>query len=138
MAETPEITVRTDEDILKDVLDHVLDYDPMKVSRSHVDFAVNDGVVTVRGNVNSVRLRYFLRNEVPEVESVVAVEDDQLYDDDTLGLTVGKELPRGVRARVHHGHVVLGGRKPEDVDKEELMNTIGEIPGVVSVSSDFI
>lgn len=134
MVEKPPI-LYTDEDILEAIHAFIRSYDPLRMSRSHLHIAVHSGVVTISGYVKNARTHELLINALPNLEGVVAVDANHLYDDDNLLMKVGKRIPRGTRARVDHGRVTLMGQRPSD--PEALMDDIGELEGIHSIGTDF-
>lgn len=138
MSNHPVAEVRTDQDILEDLHTLVRTYDPLKISRPFLRFEVHNGYVKVIGHVSSARTEHLFSQEILKVEGVAAVNIDDLFDDETLRFEIGKLLPTGTRIRINHGHVVLTGFKPTDKTVEELMNDVGEMPGVQSVITQFI
>ena len=70
---------------------------------------------------------------MPTISGVVAVDDSNLYDDESLLYAVAKLLPLGVRARVEDGEVSLLGTPSADTTLSDLVLDIAEIPGVAKV-----
>jgi hypothetical protein len=70
----PGILVRTDADILRDVLVE-LAWDP-EVDASDIDVNVEDGIVTLTGSVESFRMKLAAERAALRVRGVVAVVND--------------------------------------------------------------
>lgn len=131
-ADRPPVT--SDEGIAGNIRTLLRSYDPLKASRDTLDFAVMNGVVRFSGYVNNKRSYRVLMDNVPDIPGVVAVDDTHLYDDETLTYEIGEVLPLGLRVRAEGGEVFLMGRVPSDVDVQELILDIAEVPGVARVS----
>jgi osmotically-inducible protein OsmY len=123
----------SDEDIAEDIRALIRSYDPLKVSRLTIDIEVLHGVVRLSGYVNAKRSYRVLVDNVPTIPGVVAVDDSNLYDDESLLYAVAKLLPLGVRARVEDGEVSLLGTPSADIKMTDLVLDIAEIPGVAKV-----
>ena len=129
-----EPKIRSDEGIIEDIRALIRSYDPLKASREAFDFSVMNGVVRLEGHVQNKRSYRVLMDNVPDIKGVQAVDDSNLYDDETLMYNVGQLLPRGIRVRVDHGDVTLIGKAQDaEVDIQDLMMDIAEVPGVASV-----
>lgn len=137
MEETVVYT-RTDEDILEDVHQLVRSYQPLKMAQQHFHCQVRSGVVKISGHINSqLNRRLFLQN-LPDIEGVMAVDDSELFDDETLRLTIAGLLPSGIRLRVSYGVVALSGHLPVGTHVDELKGMIAELPGVKAVATNLI
>lgn len=128
------VLVPTDEDILESLHVLVRSNDQIRVSRNDFTYTVVNGVVKLVGNVRTPMVRRVFKDSVLQVAGVSAVDDTELYDDESLLLAVGKVLPFGVRARVNDGTVALYGTLPSGTSADEIVASAGEIPGVRWVS----
>lgn len=136
--EETAVYIRTDEDILEDVHRLIRSYQPLKMAQSHFTCRVRSGVVKVFGHVNSqLNRRLFLHN-IPDIEGVMAVDDSELFDDESLRLTVAKLLPMGIRLRVNYGVVSLSGKLPAEAHVDEIKGMIAELPGIKAVVTNLI
>jgi len=131
MATVTQVQTRPDVDIAAEIRSFIRDFDPVKQSRDFFTFDVQDGVVTLAGNVRAkVAHRVlvdYLSNEVDGITQLIA---DDLHDDETMRLNLGHALPRGVMVRVNYGSVVLAGQLPEGEDVDALIERIKDVPGV--------
>ncbi|PJF44840.1 MAG: hypothetical protein CUN55_02030, partial [Phototrophicales bacterium] len=125
---------RSDLEILADIHRLVQDTQALSLSRGHFQYTVQNGVVIVKGHISS-RIGYELFvDNLMNIDGVVAVDDRELYDDETLRLNIGRILPKGLRVRIHHGVVALSGRMAADSPEvQEAIARIGEMPGVVNI-----
>lgn len=138
MTHTPTIEQRPDIDIHSEIDHLIAHYPPLQHDRPRITVTVEAGVVTVRGNLQSLVTRRYLLNQLPDVPGVVAVNAESLYDDGTIRLTAGRIVPPGVTvAGVHYGQVVLGGRLPEGTTQDAVADSVAQIPGVVQVVTSF-
>lgn len=131
------IVARNDADIFDDVQRLARTAFSTRLSRGNFQYAVRNGVVTVKGHLSS-RIGYdlFIDN-LMTIDGVVAVDDRELFDDETLRLQIGEILPRGMRMRIQHGVVALLGRlDPNSEEVLEALAAIGEMPGIVGINID--
>jgi osmotically-inducible protein OsmY len=135
MAETQSQPIITDDSILRDIHDLVRSYDPLNAAKEYLKFQVMNGVVRVTGHVQGARQKKVLLDNLPNIRGVMAVDDTDLHADDSILYHVGTLLPRGVRARVSFGDVYLIGKRPDDVNVNELIMDISEVPGVLEVKN---
>ena len=125
--------VRPVHDIEEDIRRFIRSYDPLKQARPYFVFDVgDDGFVTLSGHVRSVQARRVLVDNIPDLEGITGCDAEALYDDETLRLTIGAMLPRGVMLRVNFGHVVLYGHVPADLDTEALVAQVRDVPGIIA------
>ncbi|MBI5930160.1 MAG: hypothetical protein HY862_12685 [Chloroflexi bacterium] len=124
------VYVPTDEDILESLHTLVRSHDQVRLSRSYFTYTVVSGVVKLVGNVKTPIVRRAFKDGVLQLAGVSAVDDTELYDDETILWAVGKVLPFGIRARLNHGAVALSGALPAGASAEEIVANVGEIPGV--------
>lgn len=134
---TEIVLAPTDEDILESLHSFVRAQDQLRLSRDYFRYVVVDGVVKLIGQVKTPIARRAFRDGVLKIAGVNAVDDTELYDDETIARSVGKVLPAGVRVRLNHGSVALSGSLPTGVSADELMADVGELPGVRLVSANF-
>jgi osmotically-inducible protein OsmY len=125
--------VRSDTAILEGIYEFIRAYDPLKASREGLRVEVRHGMVILTGYVQTRRERRVLLDNLCLMPGVMGVDDQRLYDDETMLLAVGQHLPRGVRARVENGIVVLVGHPVEAVNVTELILDISALPGVDEV-----
>jgi osmotically-inducible protein OsmY len=129
---------RPDIDIQADIERRMLNYPPLAKDRHSIRVQVNDSVVKLSGHVQTPNTRRFFLNAVPTVDGVVAVDANELYDDESIRLEVGRVLPVGLKVgRCQYGNVVLVGRLPEGVNLADLEAKIREVPGVRQIITDF-
>jgi hypothetical protein len=113
MTDETVLVVPTDEDILESLHALVRSNDQIRVSRNDFTYTVVNGVVKLVGNVRTPMVCRIFKDSVLQVAGVRAVDDTELYDDESLLFAVGKVLPFGVRARVNDGAVALYGTLPQ-------------------------
>lgn len=135
MTETTTPPMITDEGILRSIHDFVRSYDPLNAAKEYLHFEVLNGVVRVSGHVQGERQKRVLLDNLPDIRGVMAVDSSGLYDDDSILYAVGLMLPRGVRARVSYGDVYLIGKRPDDLNVNELIMDVSEVPGVLEVKN---
>lgn len=131
------ILIPTAEDIVESLHSFVRTHDQLRLSRDYFRYVVVEGVVKLIGHVKTPIVRSAFREGVLKIAGVNAVDDTELYDDETIARSVGKVLPAGVRVRLNHGSVALSGSLPAGALADELMADIGELPGVRLVSANF-
>ncbi|MFP4323462.1 MAG: BON domain-containing protein [Anaerolineales bacterium] len=127
----PKIITRPDVDIEEDIRHLIRSYDPLKQAQHHVHYTVSDGHVILQGHVRSVQAHRVLIDNVPDIEGVVRVNADGLFDDETVRLEIGQVVPAGVIVRVNYGHVVLTGPQSPDIDPGVLVPKVQAVPGVI-------
>ncbi|RMF82051.1 MAG: BON domain-containing protein, partial [Chloroflexi bacterium] len=130
--------VREDADLVEDVQHLIATYPPATMDRDYLFVEAKDGVVTLRGHTHSRITRRYLEDQVPRLPFVRDVNVDELYDDDTLRLQIGRATPAGVQvAQIYYGRVVLAGKVPEGYDEAHIVEKVAAIPGVVKVLTAF-
>ncbi len=131
---TPITSLRSDAEIAADIHSLVRDSFSVVFSREHFSYAVQNGVVIVKGHLASpIGYDLFVDN-LTRLEGVAAVDDRELYDDERLRLAIGAVLPRGLRVRVQHGVVALMGRlDSHSPEVQEAVARIGEMPGIIGL-----
>jgi len=138
MAETQGITVRPDIDIAEDIEDRVEHYPPTMRDRHHFHVSVHEGMVTLKGYVTSPISRRWLLDMIPQIEGVRGLDADELYDDETIRIEVGRALEPGTMfARVEYGAVILTGRVPHGKKAQDYVKKASKIPGVRQVINAF-
>jgi|FLYN01.1.fsa_nt_gi osmotically-inducible protein OsmY len=131
-------TLRPDIDIIEDIEDLIAHYPPTMRDRHHIHIGAQAGAVTVSGYVKSPNTRSFLLENIPLVIGVRSVHADELYDDESIRLDVGKLIEPGVMfANVEYGTVVLSGRLPPGKTAEEYVRQVAQVPGVRRVVTAF-
>ncbi|MBI5671007.1 MAG: BON domain-containing protein [Chloroflexi bacterium] len=138
MVHTTVVTRRPDVDIQADIERLLLTYPPLTKDRHSIQVQVQDGAVTVTGHVQTPNTRRYFLNLIPTVEGVTSVDATRLFDDESIRLEVGRLLPTGVRVgRFQYGNVVLTGRLPDDVNADDLLEQVRQVPGVRRIITDF-
>jgi osmotically-inducible protein OsmY len=133
-----QATARPDVDIIEDIEDIIVHYPPTMRDRHYFHVTSHNGHVTIKGNVKSPITRSFLLENLPQVEGFTAVNADELYDDESIRLDVGRLIEPGIMfANISYGIVVLSGRIPPDLPVENLINEVSKIPGVRQVVTAF-
>ena len=133
-----QATARPDVDIIEDIEDLIVHYPPTMRDRHYFHVTSQNGHVTVRGHVKSPITRSILLEILPQVEGVIAVNADELYDDESIRLDVGRLVEPGVMfANVQYGVVVLSGRVPPDMQVDRLKSEVSKTPGVRQVITAF-
>ena len=138
MAETVTPIAKTDADIYSDVQRLMLDIFSTHLSRDHIRFRVQDSVVILEGHMAAIIGYDVLLDNLSHIEGVVAIDDEALYNDDDLRMQISELLPMGIRVHIMHGAVALAGKLPTDADLQEIIGSVGELHGVVSVNTDAI
>jgi osmotically-inducible protein OsmY len=132
MTDHHSISTRSDIDIRKDVIGLIATYPPLAYDRHYIDVQVENGLVTLTGNLRTPINRTYLNAEAVKVEGVTGVNTDALFDDETIRLHTGRVLPPGVMVNVTNGVVVLSGEL-DGVDVDAMGATVAAVPGVVRV-----
>jgi osmotically-inducible protein OsmY len=138
MAEIQTLPTRTADDIYAEI-HHLMNlYPPLVNDRHRVTVDVtDDGEVTVKGYVKAAPTADYLLNGITTVESVTAINADELYVDEIIRRDVGKVVPTGVQVRVEYGAAILTGDAPTTVSAEALVKTVALVPGVHRVVTSF-
>ena len=126
-----------DMDILEAVHSIIARYPPLTADRHRLRIAVRDGVVLLAGHDRTPITRLYLIDRVSELEGVRGVNADDLYDDETIRLEVGRILPDGVIANPTYGIVVLSGKLPAGTTEAAVAKRAAAGPGVVQVVTHF-
>jgi osmotically-inducible protein OsmY len=138
----------TDTDLAADVRDE-LRWDP-KVDDEAVAVAANDGTITLRGTVGSLREKRQAQKAAKRVVGVTSVDnelqvrlmgDDRRADAELRGdvlqaLTLDSLVPKSVDAKVEDGYVTLTGSAKWQYQREEAELVASKIAGTVDVFDD--
>lgn len=117
-----------------------------RVANQHLEISVNDGTVTLKGEVNDARIRFAARDAVAGIVGVTAVVDaitSKEMDDATLqkqltqvlGRSSLDHVPGKIDIAVVNGVVTLAGEVPrlwERIDAERTVLTVNGVKGVVN------
>lgn len=133
-AET-RILTRDDLDIRDDVYTLIVKYPPTNADRNYIHIEVRQGVVRLSGYVKTPINRRYLEDRIELIPGVAGLNTDDLHDDETIRLDVGKVLPYGALINVHYGTVILTGQIAEGESVDALVNAIGAVPGVQRVAA---
>lgn len=115
----------------------IIDYPPALHDRHRIHITVDNGEVTLKGQVKAAITRTYLMEHVARVDGVTLVDFSELYDEDSIRLEAGQVVPHGVYVNVIYGAVVLSGTLPPDVNVEDLVRKAGTVPGVHRVVTLF-
>jgi len=138
MADTaPTKQTRSDEAIEADIHHMLRTFAPTSHDRHQLVITVNEGNVTVKGYVKSRPAFDFIQGSLPRVQGVKSVNTDQLYNDESLRIAVGKIVPFGVYVNMEYGAVILDGKLPEGTTVEDVVKKVALIPGVRRVLTVF-
>lgn len=138
-AETPPEPFVPDDELRDAILEaaHRLGLGPGDLT--HVEILVENGIVTLLGNVRAPRIKDLLHAAAASRNGVRSVEDKVVADSE-LELAVGRALAadertRGerLRVKVEHGHVRVSWLAPEGPGAPYVAEVIQETPGVRSV-----
>jgi osmotically-inducible protein OsmY len=139
MADTATtFTQRPDIDIQADIDRVITHYPPLQKDRHAIQTRVENGVVTVSGHVQTPITRRYLLTQLPTVPDVKSVNADQFFDDETIRIEAGSDIPVGViLGKVYYGTAVLSGQLPPDTTAEEVAKRVANVVGVKRVVTDF-
>ena len=133
----------SDFDLREAVLEKLHTYTELRESRITIDVSVEDGVVTLRGNVFSEtqqRKTLFFAATVPGVQKVI----DDLFDDENLKLAVAQavsaagldtDLSRPIVTSSYLGNVTLVGMVNSEDQSDQIISTVRRVPGVRNVAA---
>jgi len=138
----------SDDKLQRSVMDE-LTWDP-KVDSNAIAVSAEEGVVTLRGTVGSLREKFEAKKDAQRVHGVKHVDNElhvQLMNDtvranaDLRGdilhaLTLNTFVPATIDAHVDDGYVVLTGTANWQFQREEAESVAASVPGVVSVTDD--
>ncbi len=140
--------MKTDMQLKKDVSAE-LEWDP-SINATHVGVAVNDGVVTLTGHLDTFAEKHAIERAVGRVRGVkaIAVEVDVKLEpghrrsDSEIAAAAESALqwhslvPVGrIRVKVEKGWVTLSGDVEWDYQRQSAENTVRPLTGVVGVSN---
>jgi osmotically-inducible protein OsmY len=132
-------------ELVNDVRDELY-WDP-KIDNSAIAVSADDGRVTLRGTVGSLREKREAKNAAARVAGVVSVDNQlevRLLNDDRRGdaelrgdvlqaLMLDSLVPKTVDAKVDDGYVTLTGSANWQYQREEAEFVAGNIVGAVDV-----
>ena len=139
----------SNEELTRFVMDE-LAYDP-KVDSEAVAVSADDGTVTLRGTVGSLREKYEARKATERVFGVNKVhnklevkpllsdggrEDADVRGDILQALALDTLAPRKIDASVYDGYVTLTGTAQWQYQREEAESVAANILGVVEVTDE--
>jgi osmotically-inducible protein OsmY len=145
------IEVKTDREVQKDVMD-ALRWEP-DINETNIGVAVNDGVVTLSGNVDSYMEKVDAERAAARVRGVKAVvqeikvkllssyecSDEELARATVSALEWDVLIPKDrVKVLVQDGRVTLKGEVDWRYQKEEAENIVCCIRGVRAVNNELI
>jgi osmotically-inducible protein OsmY len=138
----------SNDDLANDVIEE-LKWDP-KVKSETIAVLADDGVVTLRGSVGSLREKREAKNAAARVYGVRSVDnhlqvrlpgfdsrdDAELRGDVLQALMLDSLVPSTVEANVTDGHVRLSGTAEWKYQRDEAEFVAGNVRGVVDVWDD--
>lgn len=137
--------------VARDVADE-LAWDP-KVPSEAVAVSADNGTVTLRGTVGSLREKREARKAAERVLGVVSVknelsvlplmtdadrDDADLRGDVLQALVLDSAVPSTIDADVYDGHVSLKGKARWQYEREEAESVAGNVRGVVDVENTIL
>lgn len=128
-------TQRPDMDIEADLKELLMRYPPLTHDRHRLTYSVENGQVTIAGNLKSRVTYHYLVNNLPLIDGAQSVDTTQLFHDEDIRLSVGQLMPFGVFVNVEYGMVKLSGKLPPDTNLEMLVNQVMSVPGVKHVAA---
>jgi len=138
----------SDDTVARDVADE-LAWDP-KVPSEAIAVSADNGTVTLRGTVGSLREKREARKAAERVLGVVSVEnklsvlplmtdadrdDADLRGDVLQALVLDSAIPPTIDADVYDGHVSLKGKARWQYEREEAESVVGNVRGVIDVEN---
>lgn len=142
--------MKTDEQLKKDIEDE-MSWDPAIKSAAAIGVAVDDGVVTVSGQLAAYPEKRAIERAVGRVDGVraiavdleVALAPEHRRDDTDIAtmaqqaLAWNAEVPRdAVRAVVDNGWVTLQGKVEWEYQRRAAEKAVRSLAGVVGISND--
>lgn len=137
---------RTDPVIQEDVIEE-LSWTP-QVNSAHIGVSVNEGAVTLNGQVGSYAERIAAKNAALRVDGVSTVADDiqvettgprrsdtQIAESVTSALSWSITVPDTVKAEVRDHVVILTGKADWDYQRRAATHAIEHLGGVVFVDN---
>ena len=140
--------MKTDAQLRTDVVNE-LQWDP-SINPTHIGVAVNDGIVTLTGHLDTYAEKFAIEHAVQRVEGVqgVAVEldvklaPDHRRSDTEIALAAESALkwhalvPKDrIQIKVEHGWLTLSGDVDWEYQRRNACNAVHELTGVVGVSN---
>jgi osmotically-inducible protein OsmY len=138
----------TDDELRRDVAAELL-WDP-KVDAERVAVSADDGIVTLRGTVGSLRQKQEADRAARRVSGVTGIhdelqvrilgsdrrEDAELRTDVRQALMLDSVVPPGVDAEVDDGFVTLTGAASWQHQRDEADFVAANVPGVRGITDD--
>ncbi len=138
----------SNQDLINDVIDE-LAWDP-KLDADEIAVSADDGVVTLRGTVGSLRKKREAKKAAGRVHGVKSVkndlevhllneqrrEDADVRRDVLQAFALDTLIPSTIDANVHEGFVTLTGSADWEYQREEATFVAGNVLGVVDVFDD--
>ncbi len=139
---------KTDSQIQADVMNELL-WDP-SVTADQVSASVKNGIVTLRGNIPHYSEKLSASQAAQRVGGVRAVADEievkllgsyERSDEDIASAALnalkwGYSVPKGIKVKVDHGWVTLGGVADWDYQRNAAKDAVSQLMGVRGVSND--
>jgi osmotically-inducible protein OsmY len=139
----------TTDEALVDAVRSELEWDP-KVDQTHIGVAAADGAVTLTGYVTSYPQEHAAVRAAERIYGVRAVADELQVrlpkpaerNDTEIAEAIARQgrnnmlIPQSVRAEVKNGAVTLRGEVEWAFQREEAVQAIRHLAGVVSVKDD--
>ena len=140
--------MKSDSELQKDV-NTELSWDP-SVSDRNIATKVNNGIVTLAGNVPHFIERTAAENAAQRVSGIKAVvnelevkietgfqkSDVDIARDAVESLSWHYQVPEGVKVSVSKGWITLKGKADWDYERSAAINAVSSMLGVVGVSSE--
>ena len=134
---------------LQAAVEHELLYDP-RVDEGAIAVRANDGVVSLKGTVGSLREKFEAEKAAKRVHGVKRVDDlldvkilDAYSRDDAdlrgavlQAFALNSAIPRSVDATAVNGVVTLTGAVAYQFEREEAESVASKVSGVASVEND--
>ncbi len=138
----------SDDDLRKDVNDE-LHWDP-KIDNAEIAVAAEDGVITLRGTVGSLREKHDAKKAAERVYGVRSVDnklevrlmgdaarrDAELRGDVLQALMLDSLVPSTIEASIDDGYVRLSGTAEWKYQRDEAERVAGNVRGVVGIWDD--
>jgi osmotically-inducible protein OsmY len=128
-----KVNQRQDHLIINDIKRIIFSYPPANNDRNHIMFHVVDGVVHLSGYVRTEPTATYLVHRIGQIEGILGLVTDHLYTDEGLRLEIGRLVPFGVQVRVEYGNVILAGYPVDEIDIEQVLAKVSQVPGVLRV-----
>jgi osmotically-inducible protein OsmY len=139
--------MKTDAEIQKDVVAR-LKWDPL-LNAAEIDVSVEDGVAILSGRVDSYSKRLNAEKAAKEILGVKAVVEDiqvgvspvHRRSDDKIFAAIHNAVKwhmvvqqDRIRIKVEHGVVTLDGEVDWNHQRQAIVDTIGNLPGIVFIN----